>query len=124
MPGRGACLRVAEYSVGIARQIGGRVRNEGLTHRGGPFSPCSRLSGTVASLVSRCKRSRAFTQEAGMDAGQDGDEGGAGGSSKPTTAPPPLRFAAHTVPPWRSTACWTIASPSPEPDCVRASTDR
>ncbi len=98
--GRGAGLRVTEWAVGTSEQADGEgVRNEGSTHRGGPFSACSRLSGTVLSLVSRCKSLREFTQEAGMNAGQDAAKSGGCGSSKPTTAPPPVRFAAHAVPP-------------------------
>src|SRR5262249_4131198 len=49
----------------------------------------------------------------------------ASGRSDPTPAPlPSARVVAPTRPPWRSTACFTIASPSPDPGAVRVVVDR
>lgn len=46
------------------------------------------------------------------------------GRVKPTSAPPSRRLRATTAPPFASTACLTIASPSPEPGRVRAAVAR
>jgi hypothetical protein len=46
------------------------------------------------------------------------------GNSKPTAAPPPGWFRAHTAPWWRRTICSTIAKPSPDPGSARAAVDR
>ncbi len=51
-------------------------------------------------------------------------ESGSSGSSRLTTAPPSVAFAARAVPPCSSATRWTIARPSPEPGLPRASSER
>ena len=81
----------------------------------------------TGSPAAEARHQRAHSRTTSADPGRQRAEPGqpgAPGNRIVINAPPSGACEAYTAPPCRSAACFTIASPRPEPGNVRASDER